>query len=262
MMARQRSDLPLWGIAVLVLASGCARSSLDDTSSAAPAGSAVPDSGPAARGSASDAAELEDASGSMSGADGSRGDAGCSTDILTFHPSNTAFEACWSCALGVCASQLAACGADCQCNSTIASALACAEDGLSLEQCFQATFVPTGDPAESNAEACLLQHAYAACDCAAVVATDAAAASASDASMPAGGGSGFSNGECDSMTRAMAGNTEYQVSCSCPEAACVCFGPTTHVVKYSGCPSCPSDPGTGSSSIQEVFALCGFPPYQ
>ena len=109
---------------------------------------------------------------------------------------------------------------------------------------------------KNSAAACLMQQAYLACDCAAVVATDAAAASDSDASTPGGSSSSFGNGECEATSTETSDNIDYIASCSCPEAACVCFGPTTHVVKYEGCPLCP----TLSAEVQNVFALCGFPP--
>ena len=80
------------------------------------------------------------------------------------------------------------------------------------------------------------------------------------ACMGAGGGGAFGNGNCDQSWAEVCGSTNYQVDCACPRGSCVCFGPTTHVISYSGCPSCPSTPpATGAGSFAEVFALCGFP---
>jgi hypothetical protein len=251
MMQWRRLAAPSWGVAVLSVVWGCG-----GTGDAARITSGVSDSGVELQDSAS-AVGPGDASTSTSTATGSPSDGGCLADILTFDPSNAAFEACWSCAKKVCASQLAACAGDCQCNSIVASALMCTEDGLAIEECFQANFDGTGDPAEDSAEACLLQQAYGACNCAAVVATDAGTA-ASDATTPAGGGGSVSGGGCSSSAGETSDGTDYEVSCSCPEGVCVCFGPTTHVVKYAGCPYCP---GGGSTPVAEIFALCGFPPY-
>jgi len=101
--------------------------------------------------------------------------------------------------------------------------------------------------------------AYSACNCAAVtpVSNDAAAPPTDqDACVPSGGGGGFGGGSCQNTSTETCGGVNYQVNCSCPEGSCVCFGPTTHVVSYPGCPYCP---GVGAP-ISDVFSLCGFPP--
>jgi hypothetical protein len=79
--------------------------------------------------------------------------------------------------------------------------------------------------------------------------------------MAMGGGGGFGGGQCSLNWSETCSGTSYKVSCSCPEGACVCFGPTTHVVHYSGCPYCPAIPSVGPTSVADVFTLCGFPPY-
>jgi hypothetical protein len=80
------------------------------------------------------------------------------------------------------------------------------------------------------------------------------------ACMTVGGGGGIGNGSCEQSFGEFCGSTNYQVDCACPHGSCVCYGPTTHVVTYPGCPSCPSvQPAVGPGSIAEVFALCGFP---
>lgn len=81
----------------------------------------------------------------------------------------------------------------------------------------------------------------------------AATGDASTTCMSIGGGGVLGSGECEQSWGETCNGVNYQVDCSCPRGSCVCFGPTTHVVAYSGCPTCP---GAGSGS---VFALCGFP---
>jgi hypothetical protein len=98
----------------------------------------------------------------------------------------------------------------------------------------------------------------------------------SDSSPPAttcvGSGGGGGSEEmpvqwCTNTWTETCGATLYQVSCSCPEGDCVCFGPTTHLVSYPGCPHCPEPaidgfmPSGGSTTVAEVFVLCGFPPF-
>jgi hypothetical protein len=87
-------------------------------------------------------------------------------------------------------------------------------------------------------------------------------AAAGDAStcIGIGGGGSLGNGECEESWGEMCGSTNYQIDCTCPRGSCTCFGPTTHVVQYPGCPSCPSiPPARGPGAVAEVFALCGFP---
>jgi hypothetical protein len=67
-----------------------------------------------------------------------------------------------------------------------------------------------------------------------------------------GGAAGPLNGECSVTFGELCGSTSYQVTCGCPDGYCVCFGPTTHVVRFSGCPYCP-----GLST--QAYVLCGFP---
>ena len=64
-----------------------------------------------------------------------------------------------------------------------------------------------------------------------------------------GGGGPDGGGSCSANLVDTCGSTHYQAVCSCPEASCVCFGPTTRVVPYPSCPACTSD----------IYALCGFP---
>jgi hypothetical protein len=69
---------------------------------------------------------------------------------------------------------------------------------------------------------------------------------------PVVGSSSAGPGECDWSSGVTCGGANYQIECACPRGSCVCFGPTTHVVNYPGCPSC-------SMSLAQTFALCGFP---
>jgi hypothetical protein len=78
-----------------------------------------------------------------------------------------------------------------------------------------------------------------------------------------GGGGGGSAQSCTTEYGETCGTTNYQVVCSCPQATCVCFGPTTHVVTFMGCPSCgfppPADRMTAQAMTAQVLSACGFP---
>jgi hypothetical protein len=71
---------------------------------------------------------------------------------------------------------------------------------------------------------------------------------------PIGGGSSESVGPvggCTTFVEATRDGGSYQGLCACPEGACTCFGRTTKVVPFMGCPSsCP----TGT----EIASLCGW----
>jgi hypothetical protein len=75
----------------------------------------------------------------------------------------------------------------------------------------------------------------------------------------AGGDGGGGAGPCMSTFDETCGSTNYQVSCACPRGSCVCFGPTTHVVAFAGCPSCPGPGSNVAHTTDQVLALCGFP---
>jgi hypothetical protein len=47
------------------------------------------------------------------------------------------------------------------------------------------------------------------------------------------------------------GGQSFQVSCACPQANCACFGTSTTIVSFAGCPVCPSP--------SQALRLCGFP---
>jgi hypothetical protein len=188
-------------------------------------------------------------------------DGGCSASLLTYESPSAAFGACWTCAKKECSSQLTACAADCACNDAIARALSCADKGGGTAPCFLSAFDSAGDPTQMAVSACLMM-AYNQCSCA--IGPNPGPTPTVDAAPPTtctqlGGSGGFGNGQCDNTSGEMCGGINYQVSCACPRGSCVCFGPTTHVVSFPGCPYCPSDPPVGPTTIAQVFALCGFP---
>jgi hypothetical protein len=162
------------------------------------------------------------------------GAAQCAASILTFEPSD-AFAACWDCAKPMCASQLSACSKDCTCNGIIGEALACAAEGNSAGGC-NCSDHEDGGPFASDA-------------------------SMSDPN--SGGLISFwaDGGECTSTMEETYEGTDYEVTCSCPEGACVCFGPTTHIVTYAGCPYCPDPTPVPLPGSTSAFSLCGFPQY-
>ncbi len=74
--------------------------------------------------------------------------------------------------------------------------------------------------------------------------------------MGPGSGSGGQGG-CDiNVSESCSDGTTYQVSCSCPSAACSCMetsgmsGSGGDGIPYTGCPSC---------SVAAAFTACGFP---
>jgi hypothetical protein len=64
---------------------------------------------------------------------------------------------------------------------------------------------------------------------------------------------------CIGRWNATCAGQSYEVDCSCPEGACVCFGATTHVVTFPACSSLASFCEAAAPSVQQVFTLCGFP---
>lgn len=78
--------------------------------------------------------------------------------------------------------------------------------------------------------------------------------------------SGAGDTSCFVRLTETCGNTSYYATCRCPQGTCGCFGPTTSVANFPGCPYCPGETltdaggpwGTGINP-HDVFALCGFP---
>ena len=191
-----------------------------------------------------DPAQAEPTGATDSGPPGSAAaaDDGCSASVLPYRPPDTAFAACWGCAAKGCSSQLAACVADCACNTALAGALACLDRGGGPE-CF--TSLPAdGDPSPSALGQCLL-FATLECGCGGAPVPDA-----STCTLIGSGSGSAGNGECESNFGETCGGTNYQAVCACPEGNCVCFsGVSTHVVSFTGCPYCPGGPGPGSSGF-------------
>jgi hypothetical protein len=193
-------------------------------------------------------------------------DAGCCADILTDEPSDKATAACWTCAKKSCSSEITSCAADRTCTFAVAAALTCTDTGKgSALACFMSAFNSAGDSTETSTSQCLAR-VYDSCECAALGAPVSAGTGSTQtppSTCTAGGASvGTSGGyDCEDTWAETCGGIDYEVSCSCPQGSCVCFGPTTHVVNYSGCPFCPDAPSSGSTSVADVFALCGFPRY-
>ena len=70
-----------------------------------------------------------------------------------------------------------------------------------------------------------------------------------------GGGSGAAGSDsspsCETTAEGTCSGISYKVTCACPQATCACFGATTTLVPFSGCPGCPS--------FSQAFNICGFP---
>jgi hypothetical protein len=189
-------------------------------------------------------------------------DGGCSASILTYESPSATINACWTRAKERCSSQLSACAADCICNDAIGKALNCVDNGGGTVACFGNAFVSAGDSTLGSTRDCLTT-AYPGGSCAGP--TVDAAPTASDAARSActtnGGGGGGGNGECSSTVGATCDGQNYQVSCECPRGTCICFGPSTRVVSFQGCPYCPTLGAAIGTTAAQVFALCGFPAY-
>jgi hypothetical protein len=74
-----------------------------------------------------------------------------------------------------------------------------------------------------------------------------------------GGSAGGGNGQCTSNYSETCGGKYYSVTCSCPQAKCVCFGDTTTIINYSDCPYCSSFGGGPGLSESQLYKLCNFP---
>jgi hypothetical protein len=177
---------------------------------------------------------------------------GCGPDVQTFGASSPSLASCWGCVEKGCGMQLYGCSHECSCNSAIVDALECAtNDGKDVVSCFAPAL--SGDSV-TNAVANCLASAGNECGCLSTPPTE----DASSGCVTSGGGSSGSAGECTSDLSETCGGTMYKVVCSCPQAQCVCFGDTTTIIAFDGCPLCPGIlPGTSSESA--LFASCGFP---
>jgi hypothetical protein len=213
-----------------------------------------------------DAAQSEEGTDSSPSDDATTpvGDA-CAESVLSYVPP-TSNAACWACVKTACQSQVTQCAADCTCNDTVTKLLECIDQGEAAPLCFLPAFNSAGDNAQTAVQNCFMTAYQAQCgvcattsgavpDAATAEASPPAGDGASAACTPTGGGGGFGNGECEQDWGKMCGGTNYQVDCACPRGSCVCFGSTTFVIPYAGCPSCPS----ATASENAIFALCGFP---
>jgi hypothetical protein len=182
-------------------------------------------------------------------------DAGCGPNILTAAV-GSGFADCWDCAARECTMQIVGCANDCACNGAIAGALACADSGAPALSCF-APVEARGGVAGTALLMCLLK-ASSACSC--MTPTNPPSPPPPACTLTGSGGTNGS-GTCTSQFGETCGSTNYQVVCGCPQGTCVCFGDTTTVVKFDGCPSCPAPVATspGATTSQELFKLCGFP---
>jgi len=185
---------------------------------------------------------------------GTPGDAGCPPASWLPPPS---LSGCWTCLATMCSAELAACAADCTCSQALATALVCETGGAAPAQCFGPVAMG-GGPATIPLASCLLS-ATAGCPCSS---GHTSGPSPLDAAGCVGGGSGggAGGGSCMSQVEETCAGTNYQVVCSCPQGTCVCFGSSTKIVAFMGCPYCPmSSVGPGSLNLQDLFGLCGFP---
>jgi hypothetical protein len=76
----------------------------------------------------------------------------------------------------------------------------------------------------------------------------------------------FGQTSCTVDLQETCATSTYYAICRCPQGTCGCLrGPTTSVVTFTGCPSCPGEVATPGApwgtgiSPRDVFASCGFP---
>jgi hypothetical protein len=190
-------------------------------------------------------------------------DGGCSTtSVVTYEPPGPP-SACHTCAKKACLSQLTACAADCTCNNAILGALNCVDDGSG--SCIRSA-MSSSDPILSATANCLFT-AGGDCGCPGV---QVPSPDGSCLLLGGDGNNGLGNRECAAHASERCGDTDYQVVCTCPEGTCSCFGPTTHVIHFAGCPYCPGDQADASdlsplpggvkpANFAAMLTLCGFP---
>jgi hypothetical protein len=262
-----------WGVAVLALAAACgghlgggdvdggsrndaiapvgASSSLGATSGASPG--ETPGSGSSSSGT------VQPSSGPSTGPGTAvPEDAGCTQGVLPTEPPDAAFSPCWTCVSRGCQAQLAQCASDCACNEDLARALACVNNGGQPLMCFGAG----QSPGLNAIDSCLLM-AGGDCGCSTSSPGLTLPPKPGTNCVPSVNDNGESNGQCESDLVSDCNGTHYQVICTCPRGQCACFGPTTKIIPFGGCPYCPSlGPGPqapGGPSISDLFAACGYP---
>ena len=175
-------------------------------------------------------------------------------------PQSSDLKACWPCISKGCSGQIASCGADCECNSEISTAFACAGDGGDPPSCFGPYFPGTGHAAEFLG---CMESAISECNCGPDSGAPEVVGPTNDAGCiqsPGGGSSG--GGQCSSTVSEMCGGTLFQAACICPAGVCVCSGASTRkLVAFDGCPFCPGlgIDSAGQTTAADVLSLCGFP---
>ena len=196
-------------------------------------------------------------SSGYSSSGGSSGSVGpCGPDVRTFGAQSSL--ACWGCVAKGCPIQLDACAQDCTCNEAIVKGLECANAGGSPLNCFSSAIgAGTSDSPLSSFANCLV---FAGGDCGCGMTADAGP-DASPGCVETGGGGSFGSGGCNVTLSETCGGASYTAVCSCPRGSCVCFGDTTTVIQFNGCPYCPGDPITsqGTPTNADIYAACGFP---
>jgi hypothetical protein len=165
-------------------------------------------------------------------------DASCTPGVLPSAPPGSALDACWTCMTRGCMAQLSMCVSDCACNAAIGDMLAHMNRGGPVIGCVGG-MPGVGGAAGLAAGLCLTQ-ACLDCGCSGVIVPDTGVGADGGNCTPVGGGGSFGNGQCSSTLNKTCNGTNYQIICSCPDAKCACFGPTSQIIAYSGCPYCPS----------------------
>jgi hypothetical protein len=150
---------------------------------------------------------------------------------------------------------LVTCISDCACNAALGDLLSAMNLGGGQVRCVVGLLgLPDGSPGPLGSAGECLSQACLGCNCPGVIVPDAGA-NAEDGAPTFGGGSA-GNGECSSTLNETYDGSSYQIICSCPDAKCACFGPTSQVIPYSGCPRCPF---WGGPPADDLLAQCGFP---
>jgi hypothetical protein len=179
-------------------------------------------------------------------------DASCTPSVLPSARPGTLFDACWTCMTRGCMPQLATCIADCACNAMLGEVLSAMNRGGRVTGCMG----PSSGPGPWGATAFCLAQACLDCGC-----SDATVADGGNCT-PMGGSATSGPDGCSSTFSETCNGTNYEITCTCPDAKCACFGPTSQVIAYSACPYCPvASVPTGWSipSVNDLFAQCGFP---
>jgi hypothetical protein len=202
-------------------------------------------------------------------------DASCDPNVPAYMPVGDASISCWTCAAQGCQPQLKACRAECPCSDALGKALACLSAGTNAITCFQPP--ATADSAWSAVTSCIVS-AGAQCGCPSnldvvpgngvplISPSDSGPGTepsdaASSSCKPTLNGATSGGQQCHSDLTWSCGGAQHEVICGCPQGTCVCFGNSSKVIPYKGCPYCPLGPGgPGATTPDDLFAQCGFGP--